>query len=554
MKKNSLNIKNKLVEFIKNNKICTVLFFTVILIFGLCIMPQVGESFDEKEEQRILKMNIKEYAAIFGENNDVVQYFDENGIPYISLNEEQDHGLAPYYLFAPLLSLESVSENVLSNAWHLYTFILFFVGGVFFFKLCNKLFNKKVAYLGTMLYFFMPRLFIDGMYNNKDCILLSLCTITLYFGYNLIKNPNIKDATLLAIFGAFASNIKISGFFILGIIGIMYIFNIIGKNNWSLKKFGIGCLTVIVFILIYLLITPAIWGHGFNIVNFFQYCLGRSIQFDHDVDVLFDGKIFNSSNPLPWYYIPKMMVLTIPIVSTILVLSSIIVTIFDIARDIKNKKKNINSLFYVLNLLIYIVPIIIAGIKKPILYNGWRHLYFLYVPYMIMAMYGLNFYANNKIKFIKKTSSIVVIVIALYYISIIYNNGSLSIAYFNQLAGANAQNRYQLNYYGSAMKKVEKIAIETFKYDKVYLYGVGASEKAYLKVGTYNLSRYSKNKIVILNTQEELNNAFNEGLNPVIYIDYSNAHESLENYELVYEYKINNNKIFGFYQLNENYN
>ena len=170
-------------NFKKHQKGRTILLFLLLFFFGLSFLKEVGVNYDEKAEQNILKMNILEYANFLKPQSDLVKFYKEEGIVPIYQSVEKDHGISPYYLFAPFLALNKVSEHTLSFAWHMYTYILFFIGVIFCYKLIKELWNSKpVALLTTLIYFLTPRIFADGLYNNKDCILITFVFMMLYYG------------------------------------------------------------------------------------------------------------------------------------------------------------------------------------------------------------------------------------------------------------------------------------------------------------------------------------------------------------------------------------
>ena len=128
-----------------------VLLFIMLFIFGLFLLKDVGANFDEDLEMTILKRNLAVYADKFDissiKNSDKMLNVEK-----ISSNSEKDHGIATYYFFTPILFN---SNSHLSFYWHLYTFMIFFIGLIYLHKLVYYLYkNKTIAYLTTLLYYF----------------------------------------------------------------------------------------------------------------------------------------------------------------------------------------------------------------------------------------------------------------------------------------------------------------------------------------------------------------------------------------------------------------
>lgn len=85
--------------------------------------------------------------------------------------------------------------------------------------------------------------------------------------------------------------------------------------------------------------------------------------------VLFAGKLINESD-LPWYYLPVWILLSTPVVYSILFLTGQVLFL----------KKKINDTLSVSLFVIFWIVLISVAVIRPTDYNGWRHFYFLYVP------------------------------------------------------------------------------------------------------------------------------------------------------------------------------
>ena len=143
-------------------------------MFGLRFLPNVNGNFDENVEQNILLSNIKDYSEAFN-IDEITNAIHGRGILAISVDPNRDHGIAPYYPFAPILALKDKYPHVVSVMWHFYTYCLAFVGVIFFYLLIQYLFkNRKLSIILTALYYFTPRMFVDSLHNNKDIVFMAL--------------------------------------------------------------------------------------------------------------------------------------------------------------------------------------------------------------------------------------------------------------------------------------------------------------------------------------------------------------------------------------------
>ncbi|MBR1414178.1 MAG: glycosyltransferase family 39 protein [Bacilli bacterium] len=548
-----------------SNKKLLITFFISIFIFGLLFLPKISPNFDENIEQNILRSNILQYSKIL-KLNSLTEYYENMGIVPISQSSEKDHGIASYYLASPILLLYNVSANYVSVLWHIYTYSIFFLSVIYIFKLIMYLYKKRsVAFITTMMYFFSPRILIDSLHNNKDIIFMSLLIIMLYYGLRFTNERKYKDSIKFAIVSAFVCNIKVLGLYFLGVVGLAYIYKMIVNKEFNRKNFCCGLVAAIISLVLYFLLTPAIYGSGsFDLVNFITYCLSNSINFRGTPNVLFEGNIYNKSiNPLPWYYVPKMISVTLPLFLIVMFLISFMLIIYNnfvylkkiITFKNKNKKVKYNENLLNLNvvLLIFIVPLAIAIFTRPNLYNGWRHFYFLYGLILIITSFGIN---HIYVKYLNKKMIYYIFTISLI-ISLTYNSYCLlkysvaNTAYFNILVKkSNLENYYELDYYGvttgEALVEFLNTNPKTGPDGKVNLYGFGFNSRV---IGDFfrTANGHLRKQINYLNNEQ-----YDEYVDKKypIYIVSNSVYQTkeYENYPIVFNYKIFDNHIIDIYE------
>ena len=530
-------------NFKKHQKGRTILLFLLLFFFGLSFLKEVGVNYDEKAEQNILKMNILEYANFLKPQSDLVKFYKEEGIVPIYQSVEKDHGISPYYLFTPFLTLNKVSEHTLSLAWHLYTYILFFIGVIFCYKLIKELWNSKpVALLTTLIYFLTPRIFADGLYNNKDCILITFVFMMLYYGIKWIREKSYKEAILFGLVSAVSCNLKVSGGFVFASLGILYLITLTKEKSWNKKNFFVGLTALLSCIIIYLLLTPAIWAEGWHLLDFFKWSLENSVNFSRNYGkVFFEGTLYQHwENPLPWYYLPKIIFLTLPIYVSVLILTGVILTIKKIVTKQYKKEQNI----LILAIILSFFPLLISMVSNPNIYNGWRHFYFLYPSMLILLSYAL-FCIFKNTKYKKISFSILFICLLGNGVGIILN-GTTSTMYYNWFA-KNPTENYEMDYYGvSATKILQDLAKDNKENIYVYSYSDWA-----LLFNYEALSHTNKEKIVLLKNEEELTETIEKGIQPYyIYFEtYDREYKSkLENKEKIKEYKAWGNTYASLYR------
>lgn len=441
----------------EHRKKCVIAVTLLLMfLFGMHFVREAGVYFDEASEQRILYNNILQYSETFHVEK-LAGWFRGRGAIPICEDIEMDHGIAPYYLSVPFLILTDGRANMQSLVWHIYTYLLFFCGVIAMYRLVYEIFHSRITALtGAMLLFFSPRIFADGLYNNKDTVLLSMVIIMLLYGVRFFDRRDTKSAVMLGIVAGIACNLKVSGIYVFALIGGYYIVMLSFRKQWNRQRFLAGVIAAVTGFLSYLILTPAIWGQGFHLIRFLEWNLSNTVNFSRiDGTVLFEGELYKHSvNPLPWYYLPKIIALTIPIHVLGLILASVILWL------IRCRKCGRAEQLYPLFAVIPIMPLVVAMMSQPNLYNGWRHFYFIYGPMICMAVYTVHWLFYN-IRYRRAAEGIMILLIMTDIVGIA-KYGIGSVAYTSLLAGGDAQGRYEMDYYGVTSAKIMKSLVDRY--------------------------------------------------------------------------------------------
>lgn len=512
-------------------KMITLTVLLLFFLFGLYYVREAGVCFDESSEQRILAMNLRQYGDTLHLER-LSDYFRNRDIIPICESVERDHGIAPYYPFAVALHHFEHQPEFLSLFWHAYTYLLFFLGVVYLYRLLYELFeNNRTALLGTAVFFFTPRIFADGLYNNKDTVLLSLVLVMLFYGIRFIERKDFKSALLLGISAGFAGNMKISGLYVFAMVGLFYLIELTRSKKWSVRTFLVGVTAAGMGFFCYLLLTPAIWGEGFHLAEFISWNLFNVTNFSRlDGTVLFEGSLYrHSDNPLPWYYIPQIILLTIPIYISVLIISSLVLWCRNLKKGGKAQR------LYPLFALSAGIPVAVAMCSTPNIYNGWRHFYFIYGPMAVMAAYPLHALLLMGKKGTEKVKRVLTagvgICLAVNIVGIAAT-GIFSVAYTNLLAGGNAEGRYEMDYYGVATKKIMMELAE--EYDLICLHSDSAGAAI---INQEVLPEKYREKIFLMNTEEGKRLAEENGEAVFYYVNPTYDLDDTSELETVREYK-----------------
>lgn len=386
----------------KHSWLLVAMAFLFLFIIGLFTAPDYGIYFDQQSEAVILRENLKEYAHyLLGEESEAIQYYNSIGLPRIIETVEIDHGMAAFYPLAPVMTRMDHNQPSLFPLWNMLAWCWFMAGVMALYGLCRKLgMSRLAAFAGAMLLYLSPRFFAEGHYNNKDTVLLALSLLTMFFGVRLWEEPTAWRGIAFAFFGALCTNTKIIGVCIFGVMGLAAIVLLTARKQWNKTSIIATVVTLLSFAAFYALLTPAMWHDP---AAFFQHLIANATGFTRwNNNILFRGAIFrHSTNPLPFYYLPYYLMITVPVYAFALYLAGQLTAVGYCWKHRKELLVNQTALMLICATLIWAAPLCYAMFSNPVVYNGWRHFYFVLAGLSVLGGWGLEciirlFQKNNR--------------------------------------------------------------------------------------------------------------------------------------------------------------
>ncbi len=179
-------------------------------------------------------------------------------------------------------------------------------------------------------------------------------------------------------------------------------------------------------------------------------------QFPTTIRQIFEGKL-EWSDWLPWYYLPKLMLITIPL----LVWAGILC--FVAVAGKAAKKEWLKYGFLVFTILF---PIVFVIYEQSNLYGSWRHFLFIYPAIVVLAAIGLwHLFLLFKSKLLRGLAFTVVLLLAYHPFDFLVRNRPYDYLYYNQLVGGlkGAYGNYETDYYYHSMREGSEWLIEYLK-------------------------------------------------------------------------------------------
>ena len=419
------------------------IFYIVFVAIGIIIFPHYGISWDEtlsRVDTGLLNC----------------KYVFQGDYQSLWMGNAKFHGPAFEIIligFENLFGLMDMHSIFLMR--HLVTFLLFALAVLLFYRMSLRYLNSNIiSLIATVFFILSPRIFADAFYNSKDLAFLSMIVISMHTALRFLSNKTVINALILAVIGAFTIDIRIIGIIIPGFTFLILLIDFFKSIPAQRKKiFVVSVLHFVFLILFIILFWPVMWRDP---IGNFILALEENSKFPWTGDVLFAGKLVNST-ALPWYYIPLWMMVTTPVLYSVLFVAGLF---YFILRKIKNTHV---ELIIWLSFSLVFLPVIAVIAMHSVLYDGWRHLYFIYPAFIVISAFGLqeilNFFRTKQL--IIKSVYIVIIISCSYTVFRMVNLHPYEHLYFNRLAGnsiAQTREKFEMDYWGMTYKEaIERI-------------------------------------------------------------------------------------------------
>lgn len=453
-----MTIKEKLTPYFPG-----IILFVVFLLVGLFTYKDYGVAWDEPLQRG---PGLLSYNYMFHGNQELFQKPTDN------------HGAGfeiPLIVFEKAMGLKDVRGIYLMR--HLVTHILFLLSALAFYILALRLFkNKYLAIIAFLLLACAPRLYAHSYFNSKDLPFLSMFTICLAFARLTFSKNKPYLYLILGLLTGYATSIRIMGIMLFA---FLLMFMIIDLVNDILKKEKPtkGLLNIGMFVLGSCALLVAAWPYLWKSpVHNFAESFSKLSRFElWNGSILLQGKFIEAAK-LPWTYFPNWFIIANPI----LWLVAGLVGFGWIMRDFFQKPlayfQNTLDRNFILYPACFLSPILSVYMFHSIIYDDWRHLYFIYPSFILMGLYVVNKILESDI--VKKSKTYTKVVFGVCGLQIALTCGFMVQAhpfqqvYFNQMVSHEEEylrKNYEMDYWGVSNYQALKYILNNDESKKIYV-------------------------------------------------------------------------------------
>jgi hypothetical protein len=364
------------------------LLIAVNILIGFFIFRDYGLSWDEPY--------FYSYADALGYAYSPANWFsgdfDLNNSYGASGEDHKTRG--PAYLFLArnfVYGLKGLGINS-ASAWHLVNFLFFQLGIYFLYRISTRWVEPSAAFTTALLFSTQPLLWGHAFINPKDAPFLTFFLASVCLGFEMVdavaenaKNKNIKLLIAAFVLGI-ATSIRVLGP-LAGLLVVLYFLGRLKFHQWkSLINYGL------LAILIMFLTWPYLWANPIaNFIGVFQFMSDNPTN----LSVLFNGQAYRAGQ-LPLQYLPFMLSTTLTEPVWILFFMGLIVAYRKVfmksALDTSIasfETKEIISLCLIL--LWFVILLVYVLLRRPAMYDGFRHFLFILPPVFILIGFALEY-------------------------------------------------------------------------------------------------------------------------------------------------------------------
>ena len=416
-----------------------IILFVVTLLLGLAIYKDYGMGWDEPLQR---DPALKSWNYIFRGNMELFT------------TETDNHG-AGYELV--LLGIESKMKlkdtRDIYMMRHIVTHILFLLSCFAGYVLVYRLFRDKwIASLGFLMFTFAPRIYAHSYFNSKDMPFLCMVLVGLAFTQLAFDKRKWWWFLLAGMAFGYGTGVRVMGILYGLLVGLLLLVDLISdlrekrKPNGVLAQMGVF---IVGFCGLLYLSWPYLWREP---VAKFVESFKALAHFKFMGGVLFQGQ-FISAPELPWTYFPTWFMISTPILWLIAGFAGMAWILYGFTRNVKAYIANGNDRNFLFYVLCFLGPVVAVIGMHSVIYDDWRHLYFVYPPFVLLALYAIDKIYRTKLKWgVLGACGLQLLLIANFFVM----NHPHEQVYFNSLVKQDEEflrSQYDMEYWGCSFKQ-----------------------------------------------------------------------------------------------------
>ena len=297
----------------------------------------------------------------------------------------------------PLLALEGfLGLDDSRNAHifrHLATHLVFLAGGFAGYLLAFRMFRSRwLALFALALYLLHPRIYAHSFFNPKDVPFLAFFMISLWLAHRTFDTCRVGAFALCGVAVGLLTSLRVMGLALVAVLVVAWAANLWRVRTWSQRRriLAAGGLFAFAAAGAFVASIPYLWADP---IGRFVEMVDVLAQFPNEAPQRFQGKTVLSTE-LPPQYLPVWFGITTPPLALLLGAVGIAGLIWRTVTRRDALLGNTPLRFELMIAACIALPSLVVVVLGSTLYNGWRHMYFLWAPFVLLAVSGLSVLAK----------------------------------------------------------------------------------------------------------------------------------------------------------------
>ena len=423
-----------------------------------------------------------------------------------------DH-VSRYYgvaLEMPLLLVERLLGLTDSRAMyltrHLLLHLVFLTGGLFCYLLAYRLFGDRYLALFALLLFLLhPRIYAHSFYNDRDIPFLAAFMIALYLLERACRRGSAAAFAACGVGVGVLVNLRVMGIMLFAAVAGLRALDLLQARGPAERRrvlAGAAAFALAAAGTLYA-ISPYLWLDPLAIVD----AVAALNRVPATPSALFQGE------PVRWpwippHYLPTWMAITTPPATLLLSLIGVAAAVRAAIASPRSVAANTGVRFTWLLIACLALPVAAVAALRSNTYNDWRHLYFLYAPWCLLAVYGLRALLAGARRLprlgrrLLRPGLYALVTVALAGTAVdVVRLHPHSQAYFNALVDRRTPERlrtqYQMLYWGTEFRAALRYLLERFPDSTLYLDSDRRVNRGHLQRNRLILPEAARRRIVI---------------------------------------------------------
>lgn len=413
----------------------------VIWLSSIFVIPKLGISWDERVQREMGKIN---WAYVHENSQELLSYKDRT------------YGVA---IELPLIYLENLFQIEDSRSIflfrHYFVFALYCMAAFTFFLIASKSSKHRTTpWIALILFLLCPRILGHAFFNSKDIPFLAFQVFSLYALLRAVfeKEFNLRWTILFGVFTGLLMNIRILGVATLCMGAFAILLQILIQKKQ--KQFYFLPLYIVVALLSMYITWPYLWEDP---INRFLEAYETMSAFPWDGTTRLWG-INVPANQNTGYYLFQWLLISIPVLAIFFIILGTLLLPLTLSKGAHS------WLFAIVNLVLSWGIIAIVVYKNSVIYDDWRHLYFIW-PMLLwpaILLWDVIQYSGNKNLILG--SKIIIITHILFVSSALLKLYPYYYVYFNESISSKENYRVQQfegDYWGLSYYEGLKYILDT---------------------------------------------------------------------------------------------